>query len=508
MRCLLTFCGSNDPFTRENNVGPVLQQVEELGLTTVFLLSTKGEGLIDTAEATRKAIEALPSGIKVMILPVELGGDPINYSRIIEGIRRHLPELIAWIREHDAELFIGASSGTPPMHASLFWLVGNGEIPGEILQVRPKKFAGGGEARTLRCWSISRDFLFPSSPSTDSTENELPDEILNTARQNRIIGNSTVIRQALRKAVRSAPRNMPVLLLGERGSGKELFARFIHQISGRRGKFISVNCSTITESLWESAMFGAKKGAHSMANKDANGFFQEAEGGTIFLDEIGECPPTQQPKLLRAIQEKAIQRVGDSTETKVNVRIIAASNRDLSKSDPTRTFRYDLQDRFEIQFKLPPLRERLQDISEISAFILETHPEIDRGLRLSPRAVTRLLNYSWPGNVRELQNCLVHAAIMRSEGNSVLDVDDLSIKSSENSDPFSNLPDLEENEDFNLPKFIEQIERQLYIRARAKSKTKAEMARRLGTSDQAVGQYIVRHPEVAPNWVGKSVRDI
>lgn len=207
-----------------------------------------------------------------------------------------------------------------------------------------------------------------------------------------------------------------VLIYGESGTGKELVARGIHLESKRaEGPWIAVNCGEIPENLLESEFFGYKKGAFTGAAVDRKGLFQEADGGTIFLDEISELPFFLQVKLLRVLQEREIRPIGESKTRKINIRVIAATSKDLSDEVKSGKFRQDLFFRMNvIQVKLPPLRERKDDIAMLSLFFMKNfNNQLGKSItKISPAAMAHFLEYSWPGNVRELKNYIERAMIL------------------------------------------------------------------------------------------------
>src|SRR5262249_28569795 len=207
-----------------------------------------------------------------------------------------------------------------------------------------------------------------------------------------------------------------VLVLGESGTGKELFARAIHQLSPRKNApFVAISCAAIPETLLESELFGHEKGSFTGAIGRKLGKFELANGGSIFLDEIGEMSWALQAKLLRALQEKSFARVGGTQPLKVDVRIITATNRNLEKLVAAKQFREDLFFRISVfPILIPPLRERKRDIPSLAEWFLEQYSkDLKRGkMNFSPGAVNKLQQYSWPGNVRELQNCIERAVIV------------------------------------------------------------------------------------------------
>lgn len=209
-----------------------------------------------------------------------------------------------------------------------------------------------------------------------------------------------------------------VLITGESGSGKELIARAIHFNSPRSNKpFIAINCSAIPETLLESELFGYVKGSFTGANKDKKGLFEEASGGTLFLDEVGDLPLSLQVKLLRAIQEEEIRRVGDTKTLKIDVRLITATLKNLGEEIKKGTFREDLYYRLNVlPIHLPPLRERKEDIPLLAeTFLSRFSKEMDKKVKkLSPEAIQFLTDYSWPGNVRELENTIERAMVLET----------------------------------------------------------------------------------------------
>ena len=232
-----------------------------------------------------------------------------------------------------------------------------------------------------------------------------------------IIYSSKEMEELLRKASLFSKSSAPVLILGESGVGKELLARFIHKESNRKGKFVSVNCSAVPKELFESELFGYKKGAFTGALSSRRGLFEEADGGTLFLDEIGELPLELQPKLLRVLQEKRIRRLGSNEEIEIDVKIVAATNRDLEKMVVDGAFREDLFYRINVlQLEIPPLRERPEDIVELAGYFLDKYSQLyKKEVSFSPEALEVLVGYSFPGNVRELEN-MIHRLVIISCG--------------------------------------------------------------------------------------------
>lgn len=233
-------------------------------------------------------------------------------------------------------------------------------------------------------------------------------EIARNERSGHISGRSKTADRVRTLVRRYAVADDPLLLLGETGVGKNRVARLIHGYSGRKGSFVLVHTPGVARELFESQLFGHRKGSFTGATEDTNGFVARAEGGTLFLDEIAELSPDVQAKLLRLIDEKTYTRLGDASERQADVRIVAATNRDLRQQVGQKLFRDDLYFRLNVlPILIPPLRERREDIP----VLLADHQGLLRGMKLSKEAVKILTEYSWPGNIRELRSVLTRAGI-------------------------------------------------------------------------------------------------
>ena len=254
--------------------------------------------------------------------------------------------------------------------------------------------------------------------------------------ENMVVGHSEGMRQVFDQVRRVAKWDSTVLVLGESGTGKELIANAIHYNSPRsHNSFVKLNCASLPETLLESELFGHEKGAFTNAVKQRKGRFEMAHGGTIFLDEIGEISPVFQAKLLRVLQEGEFERLGGTQTFKVDVRVVAATNRDLKTEVERGNFREDLYYRLNVMaIKIPPLRERLVDIPDLAPFLVDKIAKHQsRELRLTDSALRMLMGYDWPGNVRQLENCLERASVMSEEG--VIDSDVISLPSNYNHAP-------------------------------------------------------------------------
>ena len=239
------------------------------------------------------------------------------------------------------------------------------------------------------------------------------------SRYNTIVGNSPSIQSIVDLAKRAADSDATVLLLGESGTGKELFSRSIHQWSARHAMpFSIINCVALNETLLENELFGHEKGAFTGADSRQKGRIEEADGGTLFLDEIGDMPLTLQAKLLRLLQDHEFHRVGGSRLVKVNIRVLAATNKDLKQAVKEGRFREDLFFRLNVvSLSLPPLRERPDDILPLAEYFLNLHL---REMKRSPRTFTKetvkaMKSYGWPGNIRELSNAIARAVVLGAD---------------------------------------------------------------------------------------------
>jgi transcriptional regulator with GAF, ATPase, and Fis domain len=248
----------------------------------------------------------------------------------------------------------------------------------------------------------------------------LQEEVVEARAFGGLIGQGAALRQIVSQIDMVAPTEASVLILGETGTGKELVAHEIHRRSQRRDKpLVRVNCASVPKDLFESEFFGHTRGAFTGAIKDRAGRFETAEGGTIFLDEIGEVSLEMQSKLLRVLQEKRYERVGDDRTRRADVRIVAATNRDLKKAIAVGRFREDLFYRLNVfPIQVPPLRDRMDDIPLLAKHFVEISAKELKCAkpRLTRAAVTKLQSYDWPGNVRELRNVIERAVILACGG--------------------------------------------------------------------------------------------
>ncbi|MFW5741621.1 MAG: sigma-54-dependent transcriptional regulator [Myxococcota bacterium] len=265
----------------------------------------------------------------------------------------------------------------------------------------------------------------------------LREEIRKEHRFEELLAKSSSMQEIFRTVAKVADFKTTVLISGESGVGKELVARAIHNRSSRvKGRFVAVNCGAIPETLLESELFGHRKGAFTDASSDRRGLFEEADGGTLFLDEVGELPQPLQVKLLRVLQDETIRRLGDTKDIQVDVRIVAATHRDLVAETKANRFREDLYYRLNVlPIKVPPLRDRRDDIPLlVDHFLSRNNVRLGTSIRgVEPEARRLLLEYAWPGNVRELENSIERAMVL-AEGE-VVTANDLPERIRESRDP-------------------------------------------------------------------------
>jgi Nif-specific regulatory protein len=308
-----------------------------------------------------------------------------------------------------------------------------------------------------------------------------------------IVGTSNAMRGVYEMLLRVAPSDATVLITGESGTGKELIAAEIHRLSKRApAALVKINCAAIPESLIESELFGHEKGAFTGADKQRKGYFEQAHKGTLFLDEIGEFSPQVQVKLLRVLQEREVERVGGSSTIKVDVRLIAATNRNLEEEVKAGRFREDLYYRLNVfPIHIPPLRDRKSDIVLLADHFTEKYADKNGKLikRISTPAIDLLMSHSWPGNVRELENCIERAVIL-SKDQVIHSYDlppSLQSASSTNTEPTTT-----------LEAALSRLEKELIVEAlKISDGNMAAASRRLGITERQMG---LRVSHYGINW--------
>jgi transcriptional regulator with AAA-type ATPase domain len=481
MKVLLTFTGFNDPYSKsvvagEERTGPILSLLAARKFDRVILFSTPS-----TLALTDETAAAITDA-EVTVIRLNLP-DPTDYLAILRELRRECGA----IRDQDlnAELFVATASGTPQMHSCWFLLTASGELPATLLHVRPPRFVTKDLPQVEEIISSAGEFprVLPQLLiSGDSNPPGLLDSALESVG---LVVEHSSMRKLVEKSANVAPYDATVLILGETGTGKDLFANLIHILSRRRGKFVALNCGAIPNELVESTLFGHVKGSFTGAVSNQPGKFEEANEGTLLLDEIGELPLSSQVKLLRVLQDQLVQPIGAPTARKVDVRIIAATNLNLADEVKAKRFREDLFYRLNpITLTIPPLRERRPEIILIAAYLLERLNRTNRRQRrLSPGALRKLSAYSWPGNVRQLEGVLTRAVILVD--NDLIDGDDLELSAISSS---YQLP--EPAEDFDLKFFLADAHDKLINRALVMANgNQAAAARLLNMSAQNVQQF-------------------
>ncbi len=326
------------------------------------------------------------------------------------------------------------------------------------------------------------------------TENTLLRRQLDASIGNEIIGQSVVVRQLLQEIKQVAPAPTSVLVTGESGTGKELVARALHHSSPRQSAaLVAVNCATFAENLLESELFGHERGAFTGATERKRGLLEMADGGTLFLDEIGEMPMPLQPKLLRLLQEKRFRRVGGTAEIECDVRVVAATNRDLKTLIEAGQFRDDLYYRLNVvTLNVPPLRERAEDIPLLALFFVRRYArELGRPVSgFAAETLQLLQQYAWPGNVRELQNIIERGVLFCSGDQFTPQELPLSLQGAvaDSSEIRLNTPELGKP----LPELLDKVESDLIQRAMIQARgVQAQAARLLGISRSNL-QYKLR----------------
>ncbi|MGD0021153.1 MAG: sigma-54 dependent transcriptional regulator [Smithellaceae bacterium] len=312
-------------------------------------------------------------------------------------------------------------------------------------------------------------------------------------RQN-LIGQSPSMIKLLDTVAQVAATEATILITGESGTGKEVIANAIHYNSFRKdAPFIKINCAALTETLLESELFGHEKGAFTGAERRREGKFVQAEGGSLFLDEVSEMSPAMQVKLLRVLQERELTRVGGAEVIKVNVRLIAASNKDLKKEMEIGRFREDLFYRLNVVgLNVPPLRERKEDIPILAQhflqqFVVQNSKKI-KGF--TPQAMEKLLKYSWPGNIRELMNAIERAVVLSRK--EYLDAEELALMMADN---YVDIKTTQNKLMENLP--LEEVEKMTVLEALATSAgNKSEAARRLGITRKTLRKKLEKYKNI------------
>ena len=445
--------------------GPIIQALIENNYNECFIIA---DNLL-SAEKYKIWLKN-KSKTKIIIIPAELAS-PTDHAEIYKIAKSAVENKIS----ANSAITFHLSPGTPAMSA--IWLILSQTYNANLIE--SSKETGVKEVNFP--FDLYADFI------SQKTE-QLNDNILRlsqtteTVAFNNIIHKSKEMKIIIAKAIKVATHDVPVLITGESGTGKEMFARGIHNASLRKSQpFVAVNCGAIPKELFESEFFGHKKGSFTGASNDRIGYIEQANGGSLFLDELGEMPLYAQVKLLRALQEKVIKRVGDNKEIKVNIRIIAATNKNLMNEVISGNFREDLYHRIAVGvLHLPALRERKEDINLLIDFALnEANKELSKN---NPKKITvsareMLSKHNWTGNVRELKNTITRIVLWSDDKITANDVKSAVFAKPETKEegilnqPFS--------EDFKIDDVLNKVKKHYLERALEKSGNNKTQATKL-----------------------------
>jgi transcriptional regulator with PAS, ATPase and Fis domain len=485
-RLLFTWIGTKDFEGAAEGAkppGPVAVALAALSFDEIHILSDH------TADKTAAYVAWLSAKTKAPITahPVRLT-KPTHHREIYEHVIATCTKVTAG-RVDRCDLTFHLSPGTNAMHA-VWLLVSSTRFPAKLIESSRE----AGVQPVVSPFEISAELT--DARWTDIAAGTPPD----LAKFADIVYRSREMTRVLEQAARVALRAVPVLIEGESGTGKELLARAIHNASGRKGDFKAINCGAIPHELIEAELFGHKKGAFTGAATDRVGVFEAANHGTLFLDELGELPRDAQVKLLRALQEREITRVGNNDTIKVDVRVVAATHRTMLVEVTEGRFREDLFYRLAVAvLKLPPLRARRGDIPVLVDYILDriNAEGAQQGYeekKLSPATKTLLSKHAWPGNVRELENTLMRAVIWSQ-------TDTISVEEMRNAllaSPGQRADDILHRplgDGLNLPELLDHVAYHYLKRAMEETDgNKTEAAKLVGLSSyQTLTNWLSRH---------------
>lgn len=412
-KTLFAWIGENDLRSAQadgvNGLGAICQTITDRQFDEIVLLSDYPE---ERATGYMKWLEVRKVQ-NARFVKVDLGGNPTDYRAIYENAKLQVQSYLD-TSSAKAQLSFQISSGTPAMQ-TIWIILANSHFNAKLLQSSLQK----GVTDVDFPFEIAADYLPELLKKNEQKIYALfSDDSATPAGFKEIIHQSAAMKNLVQRARVIAPHSFPVLIQGESGTGKELLAKAIHTTSLRKGKFVAINCGAIPEELFESELFGHKKGSFTGATADKSGYIEEAAGGTLFLDEIGEMPLKIQVKLLRVLQEGTFVRVGDSFERKADIRVISATNRNLIDELAVGTFREDMFHRLAVAIlSVPPLREREGDIGLLVNHLLDAaNKKLSASSEykiksISASAQSLLMKHTWPGNIRELQNTLLRGAV-------------------------------------------------------------------------------------------------
>jgi two-component system NtrC family response regulator len=422
---LLSFVGSHDPYRGGEPAtgdGPLLTLLAHESFAVVHLFYNNQEYL-RRASGVYEALQRHAPDTRVAYVEIAVS-DPTDYEALYELMQHHCLEILT---EHGdkADYSIATSSGTPQMQTCWLLLVLGGIMPARLVQVTPPHKQRDGESPVREICPSRERFPHIISPSKLERQLAIATRRLDTLSREReaserevatgLVGSSKAFRDAVAAAKRFADYDLPVLITGETGTGKEEFAKLIHFASRRKEQpFLPINCAALPEAIFENELFGHKKAAFTGADQDKTGLLEAAGEGTVFLDEIGELTLGGQAKLLRVLNDGKYRPVGSTTEKQSQARMIAATNRDLLSLVAAGTFREDLLHRINVaELHLPPLRERPADVAELAQTFLGRFAEVHgRKCSLTAEALDYLTGLPWEGNVRALKNAIERMAVL------------------------------------------------------------------------------------------------
>lgn len=532
-RTLFAFVDLKDPFMLsgiegEGEPGPVLSMLGARAFETLVLFHTPQTKEI--AGATAAEVSRRHPGCRVVTHNLGVS-DPKDYSQLMGRLGYHVRSFLR--SSAGGENYVCVSSGTAEMRAAWFLLVAAGVLPARMLQLGTPAAPLFGAANVKEVefgqagWDELRDLLMPREyfsplasfqteavaaapdfelrPQAQRTASSRPEEyrsrfwptteeseLEGALRELGIYTGSAEMRAAAERiAIAAGGSTFPILLTGETGTGKELFAKLAHRMSARRERpMVSINCAAIPKDLAESHLFGHVKGSFTGAMKDHAGKFAQAHGSTLFLDEVGELTPELQAKLLKVLEDGLIEPVGCRAPQKVDVRIVAATNRRLEEEMAAGRFREDLYFRLEaVKTELPPLRRRRAEIPELAlALLKQINGKLQHPRQLSTEALQALETYEWPGNVRQLNNVLQRAALFAKDG--VIRAEGLELPGGGGlAECWKNLP--EPHAGFSIKDYVAEVKRRLVERALELSGgNQSGAAELLGLSKQAVSKMV------------------
>ncbi len=541
MAVLISFVGKDDPYTGRSGTkpGPILALLSQRRFAVVYLLSTPGTNAETRATAVAIAELRIARAVEIVSTGIE---DQTDYAAIQEALRSRIDRVRRNHRGHECYGFV--TPGTQQMQASWFALADQVRPPlrllelrapahiaaeapevreiflrGTVMESRVSRSVDPGPIREMRELDEpmfmrrltsepdaeeSAAFSIPASHRAyeeQSVEDSVADfdaampsgvpDYLAIAKEVGIMGEEPCVREMLYTAYRYAQSAIPVLITGETGTGKDLLARYIQRLSPRSERpYIAMNCAAVTASLAESELFGVRKGAFTGADADREGKFGAADTGTLFLDEIGDLPMEIQAKLLRTLENRELQRVGDAKSRRIDVRVIAATNRDLPQLVAEHLFRDDLLSRLSVgTIHVPPLRERRGDIPLIAQHLLDLANRNEGATkRFTPEALQLLTTSAWDRwNIRELRTAIERAWTM-AEGDAIGHHHFKMLQARPADDGGFPLPEL--GSGFDWQEFLDDLRERVFTRALEMGGGSASAAARLlGVSPQAVSQF-------------------